>query len=265
MANVIPSFSAFAKGPDLAGARHNALSLIESARQANASIALQRQKLAQDAQMANMQFQAAQENMRGDAMRRASQLAIDKAYKEAVIGLKERGLSMAEAQAEQQAQAAAQTFAAQQEYRKMIEGGMDSNEALQRVGSFLPPQTVSALARTQQQQEPPLGQRIDIEGTNRFGVRSGPQTMTLVNPDEGRSRFDEDLIKGEISDLRMEIRNMKRIRDNPRSFLTDEERADYDQQIAQLQAELNEKTQAARGGGQPAQGGGIRILGIERE
>lgn len=141
---VIPSFSGFAATPNLAqsflgGARISADIASEAQR-----IQLQHQQLQQSAQLAQMEMQAKSAQAERQALREQQEMEMEKAYKEAQIGLRQRELQGEEQVLQFKVKQVAQKAAAQQSYQasaqKLIDTGMNPQEAYQQAALQFGPQ-----------------------------------------------------------------------------------------------------------------------------
>ncbi len=96
---VLPDFSSFAQTPNLGGDYLQGVQVAQSAIQHAQELQLQRETLAQHARQAEIEYAGKQADFQQNQMRYEHQMAIDKAYKDATIGLHTKQL-------EQQQQAA---------------------------------------------------------------------------------------------------------------------------------------------------------------
>lgn len=84
-------------------------------------------KLQQDAYMNQMDFMAKQQQLQQNSQLMQHRLAIDKAYKDAMVGVSQKKVMNESLQL-------AQKFAAQQEFDQLVKGGMKPEDAMLRVG-----------------------------------------------------------------------------------------------------------------------------------
>lgn len=141
---VIPSFGSFAQTPNLASSFLGGAKLSADIAQDAARLQLQRQQLAQEAQQAQMQMQAKEAQAERQALRDQQEMEMEKAYKDAQIGLRQRELQGEEQVLQFKTQEAVQKSMAQQMYQseaqKLIDGGSNPQEAYQQAALRFGPQ-----------------------------------------------------------------------------------------------------------------------------
>jgi hypothetical protein len=206
---VIPSFSAFARGPDLVGARSRADALAEQRRQTNLNflasmqkLQLDREQLAQQAYIAEMQMAASAEVARQNALRQQSQLAIDKAYKEAVIGLQGRELDMKGAAIQMEAQQAAQQMAARQRLAEKIANKVPVMQALAEEGPGLTAADFRAFSSSAKPTYSPEDVSIFEREGQRF-FQAAPTEIPRLVP--GQRAHANEKSKQELMNVRAEL------------------------------------------------------------
>lgn len=138
---VIPSFGSYAAKPDLAqsylGGQRLALArdeLAQEAAQAAARISLGYEQIAANRVANEMELAAKREVLSRQALMKAQEQEIEKAYRETQFGLRERELAQEDAMNQMRIREAANDFAAQQEYRAMVDSGVAPDAAMRRVG-----------------------------------------------------------------------------------------------------------------------------------
>ena len=113
-----------------------------SAYHAGATVNIAKARLAQEQQQMEMEMQAKREAQAQQALRQQQELAMEKARTQAEIGLKQSALDQAQQKIKLTADAAARKYAAQEQYRQLIDSGMSPDEAALKIG----PQAFSSMA-----------------------------------------------------------------------------------------------------------------------
>lgn len=125
---VIPSHTGFAATPNLASSFLGGARISADIAQDAARLQLQRQQLAQEAQQAQMQMQAKEAQAERQALRDQQEMEMEKAYKDAQIGLRQRELQGEEKVLQFKTQEAAQRSMAQQMYQAEARRLMDVDQ-----------------------------------------------------------------------------------------------------------------------------------------
>lgn len=130
----MPAFSAYAPTPNLAQSFLGGARLAQDAAQHAQAIQLQREKLAQDAQQAEMELMAKQQAAQQQQLRQQQEMEIEKAYKQAQIGLRQREVDESAKVLEFKTQQAAQHTLIQQTAQQRIARGEDPQKVWQELG-----------------------------------------------------------------------------------------------------------------------------------
>jgi hypothetical protein len=130
----MPAFSAYAPTPDLAQSFLGGVRLAQDAQQHAQQIQLQREKLAQAAQQAEMELMAKREAAQQQQLRQQQEMEIEKAYKQAQIGLRQREVDESAKVLEFKTQQAAQHAFIQQTAQQRIARGEDPVNVYQELG-----------------------------------------------------------------------------------------------------------------------------------
>lgn len=107
------------------------------ASKANAQIQEQQQRLQQESAQASQKLAAQQEAEQQDTLREQQRLNIEKAYKDAEIGLRKQQLDQSKQQLAAQTQMAARKFQAQQQAQQRIQAGEDPSKVWMELGPQL--------------------------------------------------------------------------------------------------------------------------------
>lgn len=186
--------------------------------QQRAHLALQAQAQQQHAAQTQAEFAAKQEALHQQQIRKDQELAMDSAYKEALIGIKERELEQ-KAQHEQdliQAQqakinAALQHTAAQMRIGQRVRAGEDPMQVLMEEGPNLgmTPDAFARMVIPKPEQAPVnLGEQIPLPAAAgaRIGVRTGPRSMTTV-----KTGADDTWLRNQkLNELRIKRRALQK-------------------------------------------------------
>lgn len=142
---VIPAFGSFAATPNtaqsyLSGAKlaidqqSDQQRLAAQVQQHAQTIALEKQRLQQQAQLAEIEMAAKQAAQQREELVRQQQNEIENQYKQSMIGLKQRELEQDQQKLTLAATQAARQFSAKQKYESLIAGGMEPQKAILQVG-----------------------------------------------------------------------------------------------------------------------------------
>jgi len=105
--------------------------------QIGANIAQERNRLAQQAEQAAMSAAIRAQEIEQDSIRKQQELLMEKAYKDAMVGLRKRELDTSEATFQMKAQQAARRFASQQTFQRRVQAGEDPAQVLLEMGPAL--------------------------------------------------------------------------------------------------------------------------------
>lgn len=123
------SFSSFAGTPGIGAAYVGGAKVAQDAISDAARISVERQKLSQDSIQANMRAQAQAQELQQKALMQSQELAVQQAYQQSMIGLRERELGNEQQKLDMEASQAAQQFQAQESIRKEVEQAMSTKGA----------------------------------------------------------------------------------------------------------------------------------------
>lgn len=141
---VMRSFSSFASTPNAGSAFTSGAGVAQRIAEAAAELQLGRQKLQAESAQAAMELAAKRETSAAANMRQQQELEMEKAYRDAQIGLKERELGQAEQLLSLKTQEAAQQFEASQLYQRdaqeMITQGATPEDAYMQAALKYGPQ-----------------------------------------------------------------------------------------------------------------------------
>jgi hypothetical protein len=177
----IPTFSGHAGTPDFGGSWAAGAGIgqreVESAQQ----FKLGREKIAADMAQAEMELSAKRAAMAQQAMAQAQELEIEKAYRQSMLGLRDRELQMQEQQAASEIESVANQFAAQQRMRSYVEDAISQGKpvgeafqeamALHGVGAGAPGSAFGEMMPGQAEAEIPAPIMQEMAGTGAEGFR----------------------------------------------------------------------------------------------
>jgi len=120
-------------GPNLAESFLGGYRIAQDAQQHAQALQFQREKLAQDAQMAEMELAAKSAAQEKQALRQEQEIQIEKAYRDSQIGLKQRELDESQKLFDFKVQQASQQAAVQQMAARRISAGEDASKVWQEL------------------------------------------------------------------------------------------------------------------------------------
>lgn len=142
---------------------------------------IERQRMQQQSQMAEMELAAKQAAQEQAQMRQSQDLQVEKAYKDASLGLRERELNQQQQKVDFQIKSASQKAMAQAEASSRIAAGEDPTKVWMEMGPELG-MTANAMASLTRKGpgEFPGAQAIEGLPENYLGVQTGPGTRQVV-------------------------------------------------------------------------------------
>lgn len=171
-----------------------------SAFHAGSAVAMEQARLQQEAERSAMAAAEKAQIAQQDALQQQQKIEIEKSYNQSQIGLKKQMLDQAQQKIAQTAQAASRKFAAQEQIKQAIAGGMPADEAYLRFGgeAFNSMAGVGALSKQVRDRanpfvptgmiEPvtgsPMVQRAPGQWERGLAADKGPSVSTPMNPDQ---------------------------------------------------------------------------------
>jgi hypothetical protein len=193
----MPAFSAYAPTPDLAQSFLGGVRLAQDAQQHAQQIQLQREKLAQAAQQAEMELMAKREAAQQQQLRQQQEMEIEKAYKQAQIGLRQREVDESAKVLEFKTQQAAQHAFIQQTAQQRIARGEDPVNVYQELGPQMGIGLPSGLFRPPTREllkEPRL---VDVGGRKAAEMQAGHFAFLPRDPrDPSEMTTETEVIPG---------------------------------------------------------------------
>lgn len=188
------SFSSFAGTPGIGAAYVGGAKVAQDAISDAARISVERQKLSQDSIQANMRAQAQAQELQQKALMQSHELAVQRAYQQSMIGLRERELGNEQQRLDMEASQAAQQFQAQESMRREVEAAIASGGDVQGAfrNSLMKYGTTGGAAPSMMGdiiQSGPGGANaqmgeaalMPVEGTDAYDYfQTGPRSRTLV-------------------------------------------------------------------------------------
>lgn len=221
--------------PDIAGQYASGL-------HAGLQVGMERNRLAQQAQMAEMQAQAREAEFQRESLRQKTEMDIQKAYQQAQLGIRKRELDQQQQSITLATQKAARQVAAQQAYRKLIESGVDPSKALLQIGPDLGVSMTGAAqlykaGLPQPVLPPPSVQTFDGEKFLKVPTRTGSHYQPL--------RPDTDITAGDRARISVLQRRRTALQSDilpitPKSEELQKDQADKKRQIAAIDRELDQ-------------------------
>lgn len=157
--------------------------LAQAGQKASIQFGMERQRMQQQQQMAEMELVAKQAAQEQAQMRQAQELQVEKAYKDASLGLRQQELAQQEQRINSQVKVASQKAMAQAEASRRIAAGEDPSKVWMEMGPMLgaPASSMAALAGGQTPMNYPGAQTIEGLPEDLFkGVQTGPRTRAIV-------------------------------------------------------------------------------------
>ncbi len=148
---------------------------------AGASVAIEKAQLAQQSERAAMAAAIKQQESEQQALRDQQKIAIDSAQFDAQVGLKQQSLDIAHERIVQSAKMAAVRFQVQEEYRRRVAAGEDSQKVLLELGPSMGiREGLTSLAKAPMELMVPGGAE-EVPGlSTHVRVRQGPNSYGYI-------------------------------------------------------------------------------------